>query len=157
MFHVKPGCSRLTWNWPPAPANAAGGVHRAAVDHLLPAAPAFVDAVVGGGGLVQVPAPFAICPQAAPGLPLGTNERSSIDGTAVSAVRHFRRVPPDPRVLVPALVRATLVSPAGARVVTWLPRDAVRPLVPVLRLVVAGHAFLRRDFGRSRAPRLPVQ
>jgi hypothetical protein len=43
----------------------------------------FVDAVVGGGGLIQVPALFAAYPQAAPGRQLGTNKLSSIAGTAV--------------------------------------------------------------------------
>jgi uncharacterized membrane protein YfcA len=87
---------------------------------------------------------------------LGTNKLSSIAGTAVSAVRSARRARLDPRVLVLALIGATLFSLAGARVVTWLPRDAVRPLVLVLLVVVAGHTFLRKDFGRTRAPRLPV-
>ena len=128
------------------------------MDLLLLAALAFVagfvDAVVGGGGLIQVPALFAVYPQAAPGLLLGTNKLSSLAGTAVSAARYARRVRLDPRVLGPALVGATLFSLAGARVVSWLPRDAVRPLVLVLLIVVAVYTFLRKDFGRTHAPRL---
>lgn len=125
---------------------------------LLLVAPAFaagfVEAVVAGGGLMQEPALVAVYPQAAPGLLLGTNNLSSIAGTAVSAVRYSRRVPLDPRVLVPALVGTTLFLLAVVRVFTWLPRNAVRPLMLVLLVVVAGHTFLRKDFGRTHAPRL---
>lgn len=112
MFHVKPGRSRRTQNRPPAPVKAAGAVHRAAVDLRLLVALAFVagfvDAVVGGGGLIQGPALVAVYPQAAPGLRLGTNKLSSMAGTATSAVGCSRRVPLDSRVLVPALIGAAL-------------------------------------------------
>jgi uncharacterized protein len=159
MFHVKPGCARPTWNRPPAAAHAAGAVRRAAVDLLLLVAPAFaagfVDAVVGGGGLIRGPALFAACPRATPRRLLGTNKLSSMAGTTASAVRYSRRIALDPRVLVPAPVGATLFSPVGARLVTGLPRDAVRPLMLVRLIVVAGHTFLRKDFGRTYAPRLP--
>jgi uncharacterized membrane protein YfcA len=128
------------------------------MDLLLLAASAFVagfvDAVVGGGGLIQVPALFAMYPHAAPGMLLGTNKLSSIAGTAVSALRYARRVRLDPRVLGPAVLGAALFSPAGARVVTWLPREAVRPLVLALLIVVAIHTFRRKDFGSAHAPRL---
>ena len=52
----------------------------------------FVDAVVGGGGLVLVPALFAAYPNAVPATLFGTNKGGAIWGTAWAAVQFARRV-----------------------------------------------------------------
>ena len=38
----------------------------------------FVDAVVGGGGLIQIPALFVLMPQLSPALLFGTNKFAEI-------------------------------------------------------------------------------
>ena len=113
----------------------------------------FVDAIVGGGGLIQLPALFGLYPGVAPASLLGTNKLASIAGTAVAAMRYVRRVSLPWRLLAPAIVAALLFSFLGARAVAWLPRDAVRPLVLVLLVAVAGYTLLRKDFGAVHAPR----
>lgn len=55
----------------------------------------FVDAVVGGGGLVQLPALVIALPGAAPVQLLATNKLSSFAGTTISAATFYRRVRPD--------------------------------------------------------------
>ncbi|HEX4895728.1 MAG TPA: TSUP family transporter, partial [Solimonas sp.] len=52
----------------------------------------FVDAVVGGGGLIQVPALFVFLPGLPPATLLGTNKFSSIWGTAAATTQYLRRV-----------------------------------------------------------------
>ncbi|MBK6600102.1 MAG: TSUP family transporter [Betaproteobacteria bacterium] len=113
----------------------------------------FVDAIVGGGGLVQLPALFGAYPGASPALLLGTNKMAGIAGTAVAATRYLRRVRLPWAVLGPAVVGALLFALLGARAVAWLPREAVRPLILVLLIVVAVYTFLRKDFGAVHAPR----
>ena len=54
-----------------------------------------VDAVVGGGGLIQVPALFSVFPQAAPANLFGTNKLAGIFGTATAAHTYWRRFPVD--------------------------------------------------------------
>jgi uncharacterized membrane protein YfcA len=113
----------------------------------------FVDAIVGGGGLIQLPALFGVFPGAAPALLLGTNKMAAIAGTAVAATRYLRRLPLPWAVLGPAIGAALLFSPLGARAVAWMPRQAVRPLVLVLLIVVVVYTFVRKDFGAVHAPR----
>jgi uncharacterized membrane protein YfcA len=114
----------------------------------------FIDAVVGGGGLIQVPALFGVYPQLPPAVLLGTNKAASIAGTAVASTRYLRRVSLSWRVLAPAVAAALLFAFLGAQAIAWLPRDAVRPLILILLVAVALHTFLRHDFGRLHAPRL---
>ena len=52
----------------------------------------FVDSIVGGGGLIQLPALFAAFPTTAPATLFGTNKLASIVGTTSAAVQYSRRV-----------------------------------------------------------------
>ena len=74
----------------------------------------FVDAVVGGGGLVQLPALVIAFPGAAPVQVLATNKLAGTCGTTVSSATYYRRVRPDPRTFVPLMLVAFLGSAAGA-------------------------------------------
>src|SRR5690606_15334245 len=116
---------------------------------LLPAAflAGLVDAVVGGGGLIQIPALFAAYPQAAPATLFGTNKLSSICGTLSATARYLRRVQAPWRLALLAAGTAFVFSFLGAMCVALLPREWARPLVLVLLVAVAGYTFLRKDFG----------
>src|SRR4051794_41592763 len=69
----------------------------------------WVDAVVGGGGLIQLPA-LLLVPGIAPVQALATNKMGSIFGTATSAATYYRRVGPDLRTAVP-MAGITLAGP----------------------------------------------
>ncbi len=74
----------------------------------------FVDAVVGGGGLIQLPALVIGLPGASPVQILATNKLAGICGTSVSSVTYYRRVRPDPRTFVPLMIVAFIGSVVGA-------------------------------------------
>lgn len=111
-----------------------------------------VDAVVGGGGLIQIPALFTAYPQAAPATLFGTNKFASVFGTANAALRYARRVRMPWRTILPAAVSAFALSYAGAAAVAWLPKDAVRPLILVLLIFSAVYTLLKKDFGQAHQP-----
>lgn len=116
---------------------------------LLPAAflAGLVDAVVGGGGLIQIPALFSFLPQAAPATVFGTNKMSSICGTLSATLRYVRQVRVPWRITLLAAGAAFLFSFFGAMCVALLPKAWARPLVLVLLIAVATYTFLRKDFG----------
>jgi len=111
-----------------------------------------VDAVAGGGGLIQVPALFSVLPGESPATIFGTNKGSSVFGTANAAWRYARRIDIPWAMVLPAAGMAFLFSFAGAATVAWLPKDVVRPLILALLVVVATYTALRRDFGIAPAP-----
>lgn len=114
----------------------------------------FVDAVAGGGGLIQLPALFAVLPGAPPATLFGTNKLASIWGTLAASTQYVRRVVLPWRVLRPALVAALVGAFAGARVVSLLPQSLVRYGVLVLLALVAVYTFRRHELGTAHAPRL---
>ena len=68
---------------------AASPMPDLAVLALAPRFAGFVDAIVGGGGLILVPALFSVYPNAAPAMLFGTNKGAAVWGTAF-ATAQFR-------------------------------------------------------------------
>lgn len=113
----------------------------------------FVDAVVGGGGLIQIPALFAAFPSAAPATLFGTNKLASIVGTSSAALQYSRRVAIPWSVALPGAIAALIGSWYGAKAVAYLPPTVLRPLILVLLILVAVYTFMRKDLGAvSREP-----
>jgi uncharacterized membrane protein YfcA len=112
----------------------------------------FIDSVVGGGGLVQIPALFTLLPQQAPATLFGTNKFASVFGTTNAAWRYARRVSMPWRTTVPAAAAAFTCSYLGAMAVSWLPRDLLRPLILVLLVAAAVYTFVKKDFGAIHGP-----
>ena len=107
----------------------------------------YVDAVVGGGGLIQLPALLLGLPDASPIQVLATNKLASICGTSVSSVTYYRRVRPDPRTFLPLMALAFLGSASGAVVASTIPRSAFDPIVLVVLVVVGAYVLLKPDLG----------
>ncbi len=106
-----------------------------------------VDAVVGGGGLVLIPALFTVLPQAPAATIFGTNKFAAIFGTASAAIRYARRIPVAWRAVLPAAAAAFVFSFFGAMSVALLPKDLLRPLVLLLLIAVAAYTFIHKNFG----------
>jgi len=113
----------------------------------------FVDAVVGGGGLVQLPALLLGLPGATPVQILATNKLASICGTTVSSVTYYRRVRPDPRTFLPLMVLAFAGSVLGALAASHIPASAFDPIVLVVLVVVGGYVVFKPSLGEETALR----
>lgn len=120
---------------------------------LAAVAAGFVDAVVGGGGLIQLPALLLGLPNAAPVQILATNKLGSICGTTVSSATYYRRIKPDPRTFGPMMVLAFAGSFCGALVASHIPRKAFEPIVLVALVVVGAYVLLKPSLGEATALR----
>lgn len=106
-----------------------------------------IDAVVGGGGLIQIPALFGVLPQAQPATIFGTNKLPSIFGTASAALRYARRIDVPWGAALPAALSAFILSYFGAMTVALLPKEWLRPLILILLIVVTIYTYVRKDLG----------
>ena len=120
---------------------------------LAALAAGFVDAVVGGGGLIQLPAVLLGLPGASPVQVLATNKLASVCGTTVSSLTYYRRVRPDPRTFGPLMLLAFLGSAAGAVVASHIPKSAFDPIVLVVLVVVGAYVLFKPGVGALTALR----
>lgn len=113
----------------------------------------FVDAIVGGGGLVLTPVLFTVFPGAHPATLFGTNKAASVWGTGFAARQYLQRVSLPWNVVLPAAATAFGAAFAGAWTVTLVSPDAFRRLLPFILLVVLLYTLAKKELGRHHAPR----
>jgi uncharacterized membrane protein YfcA len=109
----------------------------------------WIDAVSGGGGLLQLPALLLALPDEDPARALGTNKLSSIMGTSASALTYVRRTTLDLRTAAPMALAAFAGSALGATLASSLPAAAFRPVILVLLVVAWTWTLLRPSMGRE--------
>ncbi|MEV6109058.1 TSUP family transporter [Streptomyces sp. NPDC051940] len=117
----------------------------------------WLDAVVGGGGLIQIPGLMLLVPGAPVATVLGTNKLVAITGTSSAALTYTRRVGLDRGVVLPAALVGVPGSALGAMTASYVPERLFLPAVLVALLGVAGWVTLspaaRGDVRTGAAPR----
>ncbi|MFI7689659.1 sulfite exporter TauE/SafE family protein [Nonomuraea sp. NPDC049655] len=112
----------------------------------------WVDAVVGGGGLVQLPA--LLMTGMPPVQAMATNKFSSVFGTASAAVAYARSTKIDRQVALPGAALAVVSAGLGAWAAAAISADVLRPVVMVVLLGVAAFVTLRPSIGALPQPHL---
>lgn len=112
----------------------------------------WIDAVVGGGGLIQLPVMLMI-PGITPVQALATNKMGSIFGTATSSITYYRRVKPDMRTALPMAGVALVGSVGGAVVAASLPGSVFKPIIVLALVAVLLFTALKPNIGELTALR----
>lgn len=111
-----------------------------------------IDAVVGGGGLIQIPALLNAFPAAPAATIFGTNKIASVCGTSLAARSYMGRVSIPWSLVLPAAISAFVMSFLGAAAVSFVPQASMRPLVLVLIIAMAIYTFVKKNFGAIQRP-----
>jgi uncharacterized membrane protein YfcA len=109
-----------------------------------------IDAMVGGGGLITVPA--LLWTGMPPALALGTNKFQSSIGTTLATVHYARAGLIQGRAILPGCLLAFLAASAGTLWVTRLPADGLRAVIPPVLLVMAAYVAFRPQLGAEPRP-----
>ncbi|ELS33943.1 MULTISPECIES: sulfite exporter TauE/SafE family protein [Pseudanabaena] len=106
-----------------------------------------IDAVVGGGGLIQLPALLIMLPHTAIASILGTSKFVSIAGTSIAVQQYAKQQKIEWGTTIPAMFAAFIFSFLGARITSLLNPSLMRPVILVLLIAVAIYTFSKKDFG----------
>ncbi|MCM2350765.1 MAG: TSUP family transporter [Bacteriovoracaceae bacterium] len=107
----------------------------------------FIDSIVGGGGLIQLPALLMILPEMSVVTLLGTNKLVSVSGTAVSAYRFSRQIPYIKTIILPGILSAFTFSFLGAYTVSIMSSEVLKPLFMFLLFLVFIMTIRNKAFG----------
>jgi uncharacterized membrane protein YfcA len=113
----------------------------------------FVDAVAGGGGLIQLPVLLWTFPSAPLASILGTNKAISIVGTTTAANTYRKRIQVTAKQLIPMMSAAFVGSLCGAFLATNVSREIFEPIILVILIAVGSFTILRPDFGKLETHR----
>jgi uncharacterized membrane protein YfcA len=117
----------------------------------------FIDAVVGGGGLVQVPLLFVLFPELSHVQVIATNRFASVAGTTVAAIQYIRHVGIDTTLVVTAGVSAALSSFLGTFAMNLVSTQVFKPLLLFIIVVLAIYTFIKKDLGIEHTPKYEGQ
>ncbi len=114
----------------------------------------FIDAVVGGGGLIQIPALLINLPNHPLPTIFGTNKIASLSGTSVAAYQYSKRIKFDYKLLFIISFFAFVASYFGAKTVSLIHVDILKPIILVVLILIAIYTFLKKDLGSVRTKKL---
>ena len=109
---------------------------------------AFIDAVVGGGGLISIPTLLAV--GLPPSVALGTNKLASVFGSMTSAIRFIRSGKVDLKLVGRLFVPVFILAMLGASLATFLPAQLLKPIVIVILTLVLLYTIFKKDWGDVR-------
>jgi uncharacterized protein len=116
---------------------------------LAALAAGFVDAIVGGGGLIQTPATLIALPQYHVATLLGTTKIPSLAGTSSAALQYAKKVKIQWKLLGVLCLTALLAAYAGSKTVSIVSNTFMKPVIFCVLIIVAIYTYTKKDFGTS--------
>lgn len=114
-----------------------------------------MDAIIGGGGLLQLPA-LLLAPGMVPVEALAVNKLSSIFGATTSTVTYYRRVKPDLKPIIVVAIIALIASMVGAFTASILPVEIFRPIIVVVLIAVLIVVITKPELGKVKQDGKPL-
>ncbi len=111
----------------------------------------FVDAIVGGGGLIQTPVAMILLPNLAVASVIGSLKIPSFSGTALAAQQYLKKVKMNWKLLSIMVVVAFASAFLGSNLLTKVHNDFMKPLLLVVLTLIAIYTFAKKDFGNHQA------
>jgi len=116
----------------------------------------FIDAVIGGGGLIQLPALLINLPQASIPALFGTNKIAALSGTLVAAYHYAQKVKYHSLLLLNIVFFSFVASFFGAKLLNHLDVNLLKPLILVILILMAIYTFLKKDLGKVQTKIIPM-
>ncbi|MEI6185027.1 MAG: TSUP family transporter [Bacteroidota bacterium] len=108
----------------------------------------FVDAIVGGGGLIQLPIALVLLPSFPVASVVGSLKIPSFSGTAFAAVQYIKKVKLQWKLLLMMMLLATISAYAGSSLLTVVHNDFMKPILLVVLSLVAVYTYTKKNFGQ---------
>lgn len=108
----------------------------------------FVDAIVGGGGLIQTPASLVLLPQLPVATVIGSLKIPAFTGTAFAAVQYLKKVKINWALAGLMAVTAAISAFTGAEMLTRVNNRFMKPVIFIVLIIVALYTYTKKNFGQ---------
>lgn len=110
----------------------------------------FVDAIVGGGGLIQTPVALILLPNISVSSIIGSLKIPAFSGTSFAARQYLKKVDMDWKLLSIMAITAFGVAFLGSNLLTKVSNDFMKPLLFAILILIAIYTFMKKDFGQHQ-------
>lgn len=117
----------------------------------------FIDAVVGGGGLIQIPYLLITFPKMPLPVLFGTNKIAALSGTSIAAYKYAKKIKFNFSLLLIISLSAFVSSFAGAKIVSHINANALKPVILVILIIIAIYTFMKKNLGSVESKDLSLQ
>ncbi len=121
---------------------------------LLSFVAGFIDAIVGGGGLIQLPALLINMPNQPLLTIFGTNKIAALAGTSVAAYQYSKRIKFNYKLLLVISFFSFVASYSGAKAVSFIKVETLKPVILVILILIAVYTFIKKDLGSVQTKQL---
>jgi uncharacterized membrane protein YfcA len=108
----------------------------------------FVDAIVGGGGLIQTPATLVLLGAYPVVNAISSTKIPSFSGTVFAVSQYIKKVKVDRLLAMIMCVVAFFASFAGSQLLTRVSNAFMKPVLLVVLTAVAIYTYTKKDFGQ---------
>jgi uncharacterized protein len=116
----------------------------------------FIDAVVGGGGLIQTPFLLITFPKIPLPILFGTNKIAALAGTSIAAFKYAKKITFNYKLLFVIALSCFLSSYLGAQLINHIDTNLLKPLILVILIIIAIYTFIKKDLGAIETKELPI-
>lgn len=117
----------------------------------------FIDAIVGGGGLVQTPAAFILMPQLQVAQIIGTLKIPGFSGTAIASLQYLKKVKLNIKLFAVMAIVSFVFAYLGSNLLTIMKNDFMKPVLFVILLLLLIYTYIKKDFGQLRNTNLSTK
>ena len=116
----------------------------------------FIDAVVGGGGLIQTPFLLITFPKIPLPILFGTNKIAALAGTSIAAFKYAKKITFNYKLLFVIALSCFISSFLGARLINQIDSNTLKPVILIILIVIAIFTFVKKSLGAIETKELPV-
>jgi uncharacterized membrane protein YfcA len=110
----------------------------------------FIDAVVGGGGLIQTPVGLILLPNLPVSTVIGSLKIPAFSGTSFAAYQYMKKVNVNWRILSIMMLMAFPSAFLGSTLLTYVSNDFMKPLLLVVLSLLAIYTYAKKNFGQHQ-------
>ena len=116
----------------------------------------FIDAVVGGGGLIQTPFLLITFPKIPLPVLFGTNKIAALAGTSIAAFKYAKKITFNYKILFVIALSCFISSFLGAKIVSHIDSNILKPVILVILIAIAIYTFFKKNLGAHQTKELSL-
>ncbi len=114
----------------------------------------FVDAIVGGGGLIQTPATFILLPNLSVASVIGSLKIPAFSGTSIASYQYVKKVKIDWKLFGIMAIVSFIFAYLGSSLLNVMQNDFMKPLLFVILVLLLLYTYFKKDFGQFEVDKL---